>query len=375
MSRAKSVIVVGAGLAGAAVAAGLASRGIAVTVLERLDCTPDTGAETFAPGVHPVLAELGIVKRAAEFARAEVSVLDWGNGQPPWRSRFSEDGAYDFGYQVGYSAFVELLLAKAAAYGALLRRGAEVLGPMVENGRVTGVRLREGTTSTLGATLVVDASGPDRAVSRELSPAEPVGPLYRVSRSPAAVPAPPGEFVLAKLSGERGWRWSIPLVHGTDGGTLTIGDADTSREERWYGYRCAEQAGAGWLGVGDAAGRMDPLFMDPATVTLLAARSAVHAADALEGPHTATVRAAYTACYTEILDCVGKVATFFLDPAREQENLETLVHGFNGLLGGAIGDTLARVRGALAGDHPLFDAQCPEGPLVASLAMPRLAMR
>ncbi|WP_019806231.1 NAD(P)-binding protein, partial [Saccharomonospora halophila] len=135
-----SVVVVGGGLAGAACAACLTARGIPVTVLERTGHTPVEGVEVLAPGVHPVLSELGLTghTRDAGFARCDVSVLDWGNGEPPWRSVFAEDGGFDHGYHVGHHTLVESLLARAVSGGARLLRGADVLAPLVAgDGRVT----------------------------------------------------------------------------------------------------------------------------------------------------------------------------------------------------------------------------------------------
>ncbi|MFD2396201.1 hypothetical protein ACFSVJ_04090 [Prauserella oleivorans] len=40
-------------------------------------------------------------------------------------------------------------------------------------------------------------------------------------------------------------------------------------------------------------------------------------------------------------------------------------------MGEGTGGALAELRSALAGHRPLFDVECPDGPLLASLAMPR----
>ncbi|MFD2396202.1 tryptophan 7-halogenase [Prauserella oleivorans] len=252
------VVVAGAGLAGAAFAACAAARGADVVVLERTTRTPAGGIEAFAPGVHRLLAALSLHERAhaAGFARQEVSVLDWGNGEQPWRSPHAGAGAYDHGCHAGYGEFVELLLSRAVESGARVLRGAEVLEPVVERDTVTGLRYHyRGEDRAVSADLVADATGADRAVSGPLSPAERESVTHWMARS-RVDGGSEGEFVLAQAQDGAEWTWSVPLHNGTGLGTLVVGGDDRGRGdgERWRGCRSARLAGAGWLSVGDAAG-------------------------------------------------------------------------------------------------------------------------
>ncbi|MFF5986742.1 NAD(P)/FAD-dependent oxidoreductase [Prauserella flavalba] len=371
------VVVAGGGLAGAAFAACLAVRGTPVTVLERT-AVPGAGeAEALAPGVHALLSGLGLSGRVHEagFARGEVSVLGSGNGEEPWRSAFAETGGIDHGYHVCLGALVELLLQRAGECGARVVRGAEVIEPLTDGGRVTGVVVHTaGQTETLPARLVADATGTARVVAGRFCAAEPDPLSHRVFRAvaPADATTEQGAFVLEGAPGE--WHWRIPLAGGVVGlGRLVPGgggDAGGDDGERWRGYRCARLAGAGWLSVGDAAGLADPAFLDPATVALLAAQAAASAVPVLCGDESEEAARGYMDCYAPVVECARAFAAFCLDPARHGENTETLLRGFTAFAAGEHGGALARIRAALAGHRPLFDVEYPLGPLVASLAMP-----
>lgn len=379
MCDSRAVVVAGAGIAGATVAAGLASRGVPVVVVDEHTAPNPTGADVFAPAVHHVLAELGLTARATAFPHVRTSVLDWGNGEPAWRQELAGDGRFPFGYHVEHTEFVELLLSRAQECGATVRRDARVLGPVRDDdGVVTGVdALEGGDIRRLHAALVVDATGPARAVSGALSGAEQLGEVFGLKRaheersvdeeSPTS-----GEHWVRKLPGCGGWQSVVPRAAGMSTATLLPHDGRDVGGQRWSAYRCTALAGSGWLSIGDAAGRRDPMFLDPATVTLLAAQSAVPVvADlALESTvdRTRRIAASYDRCYTAVLDAVGAFARFCLDPARQHEGGERLAYGLSALVGAAeSGAVLSRIMRAVAGHTALFDAHCPEGPLLASL--------
>jgi len=383
------VVVAGGGAAGSAVAALLALRGHRVNLLERERATPQAGAEALSPGIHPVLAELGLRHRISAVGahRSTHSVLDWGNGSEPWRSDLADSGPFGFGYHIRYHVLADLLLDRAKELGATVQRGARVLGPVLSDGVVAGVRFRgpDGSITEWAAEIVVDATGAERAVAGHLGPAVP-DPSGRhlllgdeVTLTDTAEPPEPNSFVTAKPHGEAGWTWSIPLDQDSAevGRLLPVppegepDDAGNGVTRRWHGYRAPELAGTGWLCVGDAAGMADPLFLSPSTVALLAAQAAAGAIDTALASGARQVPAGYAESYGAVLGSAREFAAFCLSPRRQEEDEGALVRSLTALLnapGG--GATLARIRGALDGTHPLFDALCPHGPLVASLAMP-----
>lgn len=378
------VAVVGCGIAGAATAALIALRGRAVTLFDRAAEPGPDSAEALPPGVHPVLAELGLRERllaAPRSTRSHMSELDWGNGAAPWRSSLADAGAYGYGFHVSYQELTELLIRRASELGATVRRGCVVLGPVLVDDTVVGVRIRaaDGVDRVHEAAVVVDASGPSRVVAGAVSPSPGHnGPRYTIERDlrvTSMLPRrpEPHTFVTGRAAGTTGWTWLIPLGDGTtERATLRLArtGADTRGRQVWSGYRSSVLAGHGWLSVGDAAGVVDPLFLAPAALALLAAQPAAGAIESLLDGSTRVPRH-YSDVYGDVLDRVGEFADFCLDPRRQYENEDTLTRNLTGLLGSReSGATLARVRGALDGSHPLFDVDCPEGPLVASLAMP-----
>ncbi|OZM72627.1 hypothetical protein CFN78_13390 [Amycolatopsis antarctica] len=384
------VVVVGGGASGAAVAALLSLRGFRVCLLERESSAAPAGAEALYPGVQPLLAELGLRDRMAGIGavRSRYAVFDRGNGAEPSRSDLAESGPFGFGYHVHYRAFSELLLDRARELGATVRRGVTVLGPVCADGAVAGVRSRgsEEVVTEWAAAIVVDASGPERAVAGHLAATEPDpgGQLLStepVARAESAEPPDPHSFVIARLPHEAGWSWSIPLGQGNvEHGTLLPVPTDGQTPEstgsgavrRWRGYRAAELAGTGWLSVGDAAGLADPLFLTPSTIALLAAQAAADAVEAALAEGRRTVADGYQKSYEEILAGARQFAAFWLAPERREEDEVALARSLTALLNASDGAaTFAWMRGALDGTHPLLDAQSPQGPLVASLAMPR----
>lgn len=374
--------VVGGGLAGSIVTALLALRGRRVLLLERERELPSTGAEALAPGAHRVLAELGLRERLGGIGavRSEVSVFDWGRGREPWRGAFADGGPYDHGFHLDYRDLVTLVQDRAIELGARVLRGTTVLGPAPDGaGKVLRYRDSDGRTTSVEVEFAVDASGIARVLGGRTGGVT-MDPharhsMVRERRRRADLPEPvePHTFVTTGVSA-REWSWTTPLDGDTvEIGTLIRDGAPADARRQWLGYRSDELAGPGWLSVGDAAGLADPLFLSPSTVALVAAQSAAEAVEALlaepgMGPR---LLSNYADCYSGVLDCVGEFAAFCLDPARYEDGDEELVRGLTGLLNArGSGSTFARVRAALSGTAPLFDAACPDGPLMASLAMP-----
>ncbi|SFB47967.1 Dehydrogenase (flavoprotein) [Amycolatopsis marina] len=382
---APEVVVVGGGVAGATVAALLALRGRQVTVFERRQQSRPTGAAALPAGVHPVLTELGLRARllACGAVRSKFAELDWGNGTGPWRSALADSGPFGYGFHIGCRELTDLLLVRATELGASVRKGQAVLGPVMEGDVVVGVRHRDhdGREAVRAAGMVVDASGSGRVVAGVFAgPTSETGQLYSIEREHVVVdvlrePVDPHTFVTARAPDGDAWTWVIPLGEGiVERGRLRPAAERPASADRelWSGYRSSALAGQGWLSVGDAAGAADPLFLSPAALTMLSAHAAAGAVESeldSAGP-TGTLRNYSEAC-DDVLGRVREFAEFCLDSQRQSENEDTLVRNLTGLLSSReSGGTLARVRGALDGSNPLLDADCPEGPLVASLAMP-----
>jgi digeranylgeranylglycerophospholipid reductase len=71
-------------------------------------------------------------------------------------------------YVLDFPAFLEYLGADAAEHGAQILTGRRVTEPVTEDGVVNGVKCRGGRETVVEADLVVDATGPAGALTRQL---------------------------------------------------------------------------------------------------------------------------------------------------------------------------------------------------------------
>jgi len=157
------VIVAGGGPAGAATAAQLGADGVHVLVLDRAAFPRDKAcAEFLSPGAVAALERLGVLPAAAAAgAWHEGMRIVGGNGS--FTARYREGRR---GLGIARPVLDHLLLERARAAGAEIRERTDVAGALVEDGYVTGVRLRDG--EALRARFVVAADGLRSPVARSL---------------------------------------------------------------------------------------------------------------------------------------------------------------------------------------------------------------
>lgn len=200
------VVVLGAGIVGAACARELARAGCAVTVVERgrpaaattahgegnvlvsdkepgpelelarlsrrlwprvLAELPDAGAAEWEPKGGIVVAttepgaaalrDLAAGQRAAGVAAAELDAADLAAAEPHLTRDVAGAVHYPEDAQVQPAGAATALLAAAAAAGARLRTGCAVLGAVTRGGRITGVRTSAGIVE---GDAFVNAAGP-----------------------------------------------------------------------------------------------------------------------------------------------------------------------------------------------------------------------
>jgi salicylate hydroxylase len=154
----RSVIIVGAGVAGLAAARAMALRGAQVTVLEQADAIREVGAGLqVSPNGAAVLSSLGLgdaLLRAATRAAA-VQLTDGTSGRPVLRMDLSRPGAAGHGFHLIHRA--DLI--------ALLRDGAVATGVTIKLlQRVASVNLATATVvtetgDTHTADLLIGADG------------------------------------------------------------------------------------------------------------------------------------------------------------------------------------------------------------------------
>ncbi|MFI6781648.1 NAD(P)/FAD-dependent oxidoreductase [Micromonospora sp. NPDC050276] len=291
MSSSRSVLIVGAGIVGAAIARVLARSGCDVVVVDRGPSAGGTSASgegnilvsDKGPGVELRLTQrsLRAWTRVREELRDELPdgfpdlELDHKGGlvvattatsaeallafaesqrragvqaesvdnaralelEPDLTRDFTAAVFYPQDAQVQPVVATEALLAAARRHGARVRQGVEVVGGVVRHGRLTAVRTSAGT---LAADSVVIAAGPwSAAVAERLGAPVPVRPrrgtVLVTSRMPARIRRKvyDADYVGAVGSGSADLQVSS-VVESTAAGTVLIG---SSRERRGFDDR------------------------------------------------------------------------------------------------------------------------------------------
>ena len=168
------VLVVGGGPAGSATATLLARQGHSVTLLDKRRFPRDKAcAEYITPGAVDALGRLGALPLPE---RADAT---WPLGirliTPKVSLRLHyPDGTPRTALAIRREVLDTLLLEQAAKAGVDVREGIKVVSPLVERGRVVGVRALEGRNERrFSARVVVGADGAKSVLARSLGLSRP----------------------------------------------------------------------------------------------------------------------------------------------------------------------------------------------------------
>ena len=332
--RVRDVAIVGAGVAGAALASRLARAGVDVVVLERAPAWHWRAAGVFAsPLVVDALWRTGLadplIDRLAR--RIPAMRLSTPRGSMVELTYGAERGG-PMAIGLDRSALDPALVELAWTSGAEIRRGATVSEVRL-GGDSTRLTIRDGDgTSNLQARVVVGADGPHSVVGRAVGVHRPVRLAPRVGLSFHLADPRGDDPVDARLAVIRdgyvgvapvpGGRVNVGIVVGPSWGAALRGDGAATVSARilrsiaptagdplpWrphidqpsdeiagaapLGIRATRRAGRGWFLVGDAAGFLDPLSGEGLHRALVSAELAAAAIAAVIGRRIDPARAA-----------------------------------------------------------------------------------
>lgn len=325
MKDSTEVLIVGGGPAGSTAAALLAAAGRSVTVIEKERFPRFHIGESLLPYSAPLFRRLGVWDRLQNqgFQRKLGAQFIFEPGQRASRLDFQKslDRDLSLAFQVRRAELDQLLLDNARDQGAEALEGLSVDRVLFEESRAVGAEVRdaEGNLRVLRAKVVIDATGRDTLLGRQLGlkrkdEALRQAALFGHFKGAEMGLGPEGGDILV-VGGEYGWFWLIPL----DQDTTSVGVVFPSRVLRAarsveqgssqavfdllvaqspevskrlrnarcsrpveaaadFSYRCKQFVGDGWMLVGDAAGFLDPVF---SSGVFLAMSTAARAADLL----------------------------------------------------------------------------------------------
>ena len=317
-------VCVGAGPAGSTAAALLAEHGHNTLLVEREAMPRFHVGESLMPETYWTFERLGILeqlkKRAFTRKQGVQFVTQQGKETRPFYFRQHDPRDSSETWHVERAEFDQLLFETAQARGAECHDATRVvdfkLGQAGEMHRVT-LKTADGAAHHIETKVLVDATGQQAIIAHRLGLRENYEDLQKAAiwgyyRGGQRTPEGEAELTtIMNTSDKESWFWYIPLSNdsvsvglvsdndrmkrsrGTadeifaqeldncpvlkrrlEGAQLT-GDLHIAKE---FSYRTTQQAGDGWVLIGDAYGFIDPIY---SSGVYLALKSAELAADAI----------------------------------------------------------------------------------------------
>ncbi len=309
-------IIIGGGPGGSTAGCALAQAGKKVLILERERFPRFHIGESLIPYGNDVLREIGVWDKMMQAGFMEKLGAEFvlGNSKACTNILFGRylKSGYAQTFQVERAKFDHLLLDHAASLGCEVWQEAKVKSATVTDDGATVTCEKDGRTHEISARWILDASGRDAFLGRQMKlPKTDLGlpkkfatfaHFHGVKRND---PPHQGHITIVRL--DFGWFWIIPLdAEKTSIGLVQTLDhfkstgrtpaecfehvvaTSTELQRRMtgvervsdyhfagdYTYRHLQNAGPRWLLIGDAAGFIDPIF---SSGVMLAIRSG-HAA-------------------------------------------------------------------------------------------------
>jgi flavin-dependent dehydrogenase len=304
-------IVVGGGPAGSTVAALVADAGFQTLLLEREQHPRLHVGESLMPETYWVFERLGFLEKMKQshftLKVGAQFVNNTGRDSQPFIFRTHDPRESSDTWHVDRGEFDKLMFEHAAELGADCRDGIRVLDVTFDGRRATGVVVPaddsangKGTTRTIAAKVVVDATGQQALLSNKLN-VRRVDPRlrkaaiwghFRGAKRETVVRGGVNIIILFTRSG-KAWFWYIPQANDITS-VGVVGDNDyllkgrgtpqeTFAQElaecpgvadrlaqaesacplmvvKEFSYSTDQSAGDGWVLVGDAWGFIDPIY-------------------------------------------------------------------------------------------------------------------
>jgi geranylgeranyl reductase family protein len=322
-NRSYDCVVIGSGPAGSTAAAIVAEQGYSTLLIERDKFPREHVGESLMPEAYWVFERLGIVhelnkigftrKNGVQFVSAS------GKETKPFVFADHDDSDANLSWHVKRSDFDKILCDTAFNRGATFVDNTRVLDIELKKKsphKIT-IQTAEGKTQELSAKVVVDASGQSAMIANRNGLKEVYEDLKKAGiwgYFEGAVRAGgnnPEVTCILNTESKDAWFWYIPLSDGTVSVGL-VGDNDfllkrgnkpqdtfdaeikncPGMQQRLldakqvgrlqvakeFSYRTTEQAGDGWVLVGDAGGFIDPVY---SSGVYLALKSGLWAGEAI----------------------------------------------------------------------------------------------
>lgn len=325
-------LVVGAGPAGSALAAGLARDGARVMLVERSrHPRPKACAEYASPRILEELSRVGLALEEWSSDAVALGGMEIHAGDHAVRIGYADRHGTRNAWGIDRRSFDARLASHAASSGAELRERSALVGLRDGTGRIGGARVRQletGREEIVEAPWVIGADGARSTVARLLGVERAVryprrlglvahyegmddlrnhGEMHVGHRLYVGLAPTPG--------GELNVGMALPLSDGARPAAQRFADAIASlpnvqhrlagsarispiRGATPIGHRVARVAGPGWLLIGDAAGFVDPFTgegIHRALRSARAARAALLRGDDVESTYERERRRAFAA--------------------------------------------------------------------------------
>ena len=351
-------IIIGGGPGGSTAGSVLAKAGKKVLILERERFPRFHVGESLIPYGNDVLREIGAWDKMMKTGFMEKLGAEFvlGNSKASIRilfGRYLKKG-YAHTFQVERAQFDNLLLENATSLVCEVWQETKVKSARVSDEGVTVTCEKDGQTHELSARWILDASGRDAFLGKQLQlPKTDLGLPKKFAtfghfRGVLRNDAPDhGHITIVRL--DFGWFWMIPLdAEKTSIGLvqkldhfkstgMTPGEcfdhvvATTSELQRRmkdaervsefsfagdYTYRHLQNAGPRWLLIGDAAGFIDPIFSSGVMLAIRSGHAAakeIVAADHAGTALSAKARKRYTKHVGEMCQVFLNMIKMFYD--------------------------------------------------------------